>query len=1498
MAANMQHMAGAGGMMPQQHRPRLSQVQLNQYLYQTMLAQQQPHSGWQAGVTIQERMIKCHNLITNIALAINSVDFMKAAEVGVNFEREAFNKAPDKATYEAQISNKTNDFFRRRQANEQNLTNNNLQAQAAAQAQQQLMMNQNSAMQNQMGRGIGPNPQQGFQHLQHQMQASQIPQQAQMGVNMGNQGGQPIGPNQQMFQMGGGQARPQNVPIDFASLTPADQQKVMELAQKMAANTHEQQKSQLRAMVQTRQAQKAQEFTAQGKDPVLVWFQHQALQGLQRNMTARQRMQQAGIPPNMNPAQAQAMMQAGRGQMNPAMQNAAGIQGGNGDFGQFNAMESIMNQQKAGILAQEQGQMVVPASNGPARNATPQPMTAGQGQGMPNPGGPNQTPRPPQAQQQLSMQAAQLKMEQQQSQHAAQMRAQQQARQLQGQPNGLGGAPPSQSPGMNTLNTPMRRPPSAMNPMEGQSGGQANGSFAGTLDPRFNQGNQRPMSTPGNMNLNNNPIYHTMMASFTDSQRQAVQALPPDKVHDIMAKWQEQRKMQLQAANNMQGRQFNMPNGGNPLMPNGMMPHQVQPGAVNQQIMSNQQQMLARLRNPTAPVQPGHQAMMDSMDMPPPVLAQIGSTLRAPPEIRKWKDLRQWLSQNPVNPQIQAQLEKVQRQQFIQYMQKSMEKRNQIQAQQQAAAQLHQAQQTQQAQPQQQMPHPQQPHQQQPQPPQQQQAQPQVQPLIQNGIQAGHAGPNQPPSGMVQGMPPNMPPNVPQHLLQVTQHEILSARKANPKVASLTDDQLRQFIIQIKQRQMATAMQKEMTMRQAQGGQTMQGQGSQNGPVSAPQQQQPSMGQPGGSQLNANVPAPAQASQPAQPKQPSATPDPKAAAPPRNNNRPAPNNQQQPPKPSPATAQKNLKRPSTDDAIDVPQTAPQQQPPRQIPNLTAEQIKNLTPAQKAGYEQLKSRQQQAMAAANAGGAAPGTDFEKLRRMGMEEQKLMASEPMPDIQMTPEQRQETAQKLVQIVVDMGKIGKALGRWYAFTHDDARAKSYFRARLRMIRQFADGENMANPKPVFSIRPAEIDEARRLLETMARDCAMLGKKAAAAAPPQQGGQAPTPTQSGAIPAPGGQPAPLSAANLEKQTQALNKMHGRSNSKSGGPPAAPTTSQPPFSFGATSPHGQPAYIGKPKVNRENLTLPPRKKTKTDNTPPQPSQATPSPQISKSGSPELKRQEPPKPMFLCPEADCETSRSGFPSEQALHAHIQEDHVKPREDPVKFAQENLALALGLDTDGQVKMEPQMMAQPMAPNASKQGRTPASNAAATPMSRDVSMQRTGSKIGGKPQDNKVSVGKMEDTPKLEDKQPDIAAAVPAAMIDPWANTVDPASLFTKMGGFEFGLDGTVSNMAVYRSLTPNDTPESSKDSGSSEPNSDISEGANLDIDMNWQPIDVDLLLDMNNINMDVADATTDSAEAFMLEDDMQMEQFTNWDEVSVDFTKPYQFDNSLYSLDVS
>lgn len=114
--------------------------------------------------------------------------------------------------------------------------------------------------------------------------------------------------------------------------------------------------------------------------------------------------------------------------------------------------------------------------------------------------------------------------------------------------------------------------------------------------------------------------------------------------------------------------------------------------ASSPQLIAQQQQMLARLRKQGTPLAPAHQVMMDGMDLPPAVLAQVGNQLRAPPEIRKWKDLRAWLHSNPAAPQVQTQLERVQRQQFAQYMQRQMERRNQA-AQAQARAQQAQAQQ-------------------------------------------------------------------------------------------------------------------------------------------------------------------------------------------------------------------------------------------------------------------------------------------------------------------------------------------------------------------------------------------------------------------------------------------------------------------------------------------------------------------------------------------------------------------------------------------------------------------------------------------------------------------------------------------------------------------------------------------------------------------------------------------------------------------------------------
>ncbi|KAJ3511245.1 hypothetical protein NM208_g15449 [Fusarium decemcellulare] len=541
-------------------------------------------------------------------------------------------------------------------------------------------------------------------------------------------------------------------------------------------------------------------------------------------------------------------------------------------------------------------------------------------------------------------------------------------------------------------------------------------------------------------------------------------------------------------------------------------------------------------------------------------------------------------------------------------------------------------------------------------------------------------------------------------------------------------------------------------------------------------------------------------------------------------------------------------------------------------------------------------------------------MERLKAIGQEEQRQSSQEPVTDIPMSPEEYNDTSAKLTKIVVDMGKIGRGLKKWYTITRDDARARMFFRTRWRILKQFSDGEKMSVPRETFSIRGSDIDQARAMLESMAKDLAASVYARNMGRPPSQ--QQGTPQTQNAqlaqqqqqqVPqqqqqpqqqqpqaqAQGGQPAPLNAENLRRNSQAQANSKGAN--KANQVPNAPVATQPPFQFGASSPHGNPSYVGKPKDI--NLQLPPsRKKQKTTGQTPQ--GATPSPQISKKSSPEMRRasesQAPAKPVILCKEPECEHSTVGFPSEQALQYHVQEEHTKPREDPKKFVQENLALALGLEPDGSMKKELKTEAVPMSMTNSKQGQTPATMAA-TPMSTDGAMKRSASSMG-KLQDSKTGI-KAGATPKLADaKAPDATGAM-----DPWANsTIDPQSLMSNLG-LENGVGfNNFTDLTLYRSATPNDTPESAKDSGASEPNSDISEGVSLEIDFDWANLDTDLLLNMNNANLDGNMGPAGFGEA-SLDPAILLEPSgppPDWDDIQTDFSKPFQFDTSHYFMATS
>jgi hypothetical protein len=475
---------------------------------------------------------------------------------------------------------------------------------------------------------------------------------------------------------------------------------------------------------------------------------------------------------------------------------------------------------------------------------------------------------------------------------------------------------------------------------------------------------------------------------------------------------------------------------------------------------------------------------------------------------------------------------------------------------------------------------------------------------------------------------------------------------------------------------------------------------------------------------------------------------------------------------------------------------------------------------------------------------------------------------------------------------------------------------------VKQFRDNQ-MTQLKDTFSITPKEIESTRHMLNSMVADLSarfpnMKKPEAGKSQPSSIPATHPAPQASQSVQAPSVL-TPLNAANLQQQQQQLNKLHQRSNSRSSHTPAAPTSTQPPFQFGATSPHGAPSYIGKSAVTQDNLQLPPaRKKQKQA---PAPGLGTPgstsSPQVIKGVAPDVKRQPAEsksqlKPSLCCSEPECERYTIGFDNEEDLKHHTQEEHIRPLENPLKYAQENLAATLGLDSQGQSKktaISSQNSAK-MVASGSKQGQTPnvkteTTPAAGTPMDRQASMNRQGSATGArlnmqsKSGAAKESPAKGQAGQKDSGKQRGSQPPQETVVADLWANTtIDPHDLLQTFQPFETGAGGAISDINVYRSITPNDTPESSKD-GVSEPNSDISEGVGLDINVDifddtWMPFgpsETDGIFDMNNFGVNTGE------DLLMFDEDQPVVNFQTWDDMldTSAFDKPFSLETSFFSM---
>jgi hypothetical protein len=979
------------------------------------------------------------------------------------------------------MSSKTTDFWRRRQANEPAL-----QQQLNQNAQAQAMMNMNM---HQMGRGMN---QQAFQQMQQGMQPMNLQQQQQqfqqqqqrlqqqaqqqrqqqqaqqpmrqqhpqqqqqmqqqqlgmgmdmgmnmnMGMNMGvaNQAGRGMAPNQQMANMGNAQNRPGQGGDNISRLAPGDRAKVTELANKMMLQASDEQKQVAMNTVRAKLTpQQLQEMQANNKDPMLMYYQQQAL-NLLRSKSMRQAQgpnQAQGQPQNQNQnqnqAQAAAMQQQhsqqAMQQRQNMMNNAA--QGGN-DFSQFPpSMESIKDQQMNGVKAQQAGQVVVPVSQGSNRNIGSQPMA----QAMSNQQGSNQGVRQPHQQpnQQQNVNMQQMKMNQPNQHPQAQLQGphaqQNQMTQMQNQHSNMGGnMGPSQSPGMGTLNTPVSRPPSGMNQMGMQGMGQGNVQFG---DARFNQGVQRP----------NQQAYAAMVAEMTPQQRQQLQEMPPEKLQEMTRRWQQMGQMAARQ------NQMNMAGGAqqNLNQPPNRPPSQV--GQMNGNMPAQGQQGMQQ--SPQSGNIPGQaaqaQAMMEGLDVPPQIIAHLSQFVQLGPEIKKWRDLRMWVSQNSnsLPAQIRNELGGWQRRQF-----------QQVLARRQAAGAPNQN--------------------------------------FSMNQPAQNGGPQMPmvPNGMQQRQPIGQ--GMPAHIMQVSPADLTQVRNQKPQFANVPDEQLRTIVLAMKRQ----AWQQHQNMRLAQqthnqaanqGQNQNQAQPSQIGPNATPapqpnmqQPQQPPQPMQAGSNAQANRGANAASQAIPAPNGQQKASGVGAGAEPATNNRGNKKSQGQP-TPSPAQGGKNLKRPSNDDA-EAPAPHQQQQQhkagpasgAKSFPQLTAEDVASMRPDQRAKYEQFR-RAQLANAQASAQpvqaqqvpqssqapqapqasqpfqntqapqGAAGAENLARLKAIGQEEQRSFSQQPMPDVQMTPQELTETAQKLQRMVGDMSKIGRGLSKWYSLTQDDHRARLFFR------------------------------------------------------------------------------------------------------------------------------------------------------------------------------------------------------------------------------------------------------------------------------------------------------------------------------------------------------------------------------------------------------------------------------------------------------------------------
>ncbi|KAI6246123.1 hypothetical protein HI914_05363 [Erysiphe necator] len=1271
------------------------------------------------------------------------------------------------------------------------------------------------------------------------------------------------------------------------------------------SQTTEEAKAEMRARLQSHMTPLAiQRYRAQNLDPLLIWCRQHAAGKLssERNRLAQQQSQisQSGQGLAMTSMQTPQSLQPNQiiGPATPL--NPENV---NSDYANFlGTVDSAAHKQQQGVIAQAEGQIVVPANSGskiPSNqpmSMTGLPLNVNEQRTSTNTGvraQPQQNFNPHQIQNQR-LQHAQVPQQPQSNVRintpSTPTTTKSQKIGLHGQPGGVGpGSVPQQSipSSISTLNAPMKTP--QMN-QSGLPCNNSNSQLANSLDPRFLPGNQT-QSIPPNVSNVAPKIFSEQTALQSEKLNEAINKWSSTPISGVRGPLTtvgtslgtgQQMRQQAQLSGNFMSNQLAMASLG-PRAPNVPATMTPQQALLQQQIANlraNPNNVTHRVFPPNMLVFDNQKLMqIDNAEIPPALLSHPNMPKGFPPEVTKWSDLKNWAltNTNTVGPQSLETIKNFQRLHLQNIMQRNrliQQARQKVIANQASTNQIT-------------TPTP--------------------------GITAPIA-----PMGPTQNSKPMMVNVNLDRLRQPTMADIQKLRNHHSgKMRNATDDQIRNFLLRSQQyhqqqQQMNSANNqiignqipqsnnltqspskvKELVHAQKNTGSIPKIPGK---PMQASKTMQPIL-QVGYESVTQNSPRGLNSSTVL--------------------HQPPPNSTTQSQNSSPAQAvTKNLKRTSNGDLKEemssisslqptTPQTSlksfnnASRTPTQKTGSLTSQQLALLTPEQRKKYENALQQSQMNR-----------NSFKLDDQVKIVQEQISKEALTSKVKSMDNKIKDQVQKtLISLIQPTQGMCRALNKWFMKCGDVDRLKTFFRVRARLAMQFQDGKfEQDKIKNVFTISLSEIDFAKKTLNLMITDlrenfpCTKrLEQPKVQSVNPSQG------------------PRLQSPANLQQQKAQL--VQG-TNSKGSQATSVPISNQTSFVIGTTSPHGTPSYPDKKKVNME-LRIPARKKLKLANDPPTNSQNSTVTSISSPNVSNViltsdlgsKSTELTQPSFFCSELGCDQT-IGFEKESDLKQHMLDEHIRPNENPAKHAQDMFALALGLNNEGQnedvecvsqnsiseiteVKMRPSNSQQ----ENSQLHKASLINSDATPVLQQVSANQSN-------QSNEISlkdIAKATETKEVPTSKEiatkesvQIAHQETSKTQDSWAsNYVHPIDLIQLVKPYENSVNGCMSDLNSFREATPDDTPESSKD-GISEPNSDISDGVGLDLQVDLYPhsympfglsdnnilSDEFLLHDENEINMKSYDK------------DQLPIVYQSFDDINLStYEKRFSLDTHLFSFD--